>query len=287
MYNNQRPGPPPGAHPPYPPQQQYPLQVFPAQPQQPPLPQQPQPQPGKPKGSGRRKGGLALILLGVLPLLLSGAIVGQAISNSRQLISNKAFVPKAWHNLRTDEIFPEHLGARAGRAEQPGWSRQAIAKESGCAEALRTDFGKSAMAQGCVTTLRGTYVDIGGTFAITLAVVVVGSYEQAQLVAEEYFWATDPGPLVQPVAAPGTPAAEWTKDKPIAGGATSVGLSTNRPPYVVAVSVGPADGSRDVRSLPGEWKGDSQGEARVYQNVVADVLNDFAIGFNDIMRGKK
>jgi hypothetical protein len=225
-------------------------------------------------------------VFGVLPLLLGGAVVAKTFVNAQQQTSNDDFAAKAWHNLRTDQIFPDHLMDTSINDTTQGWSRQVIAPETSCAEAFRKDLADSAAGYGCTTALRATYIDIGGTMAVTIGVGVVGSYQQANDLAAEYDWASDPGPLVYPVAMDGTLAARWTKELAMKGGATSVGLSTNSPPYFAAITVGPADGSRSVGTLPGEWAGDGKGEGMIYQEVASQLVTAYARTFSETMSGR-
>jgi len=225
--------------------------------------------------------------LSVPPLLLGCGIVAKAYSNHRIQVSNDAFAPVAWHNLRTDQVFPDHIGYSIADKDSRAWSRQGIAEESSCEQALRKDFAATATDNGCKTTLRATYVTIGGDVAATMAVIVFGSNEDADAVAnEEFNYANAPGPLVFPVAFPGTPAATWTKDHAYAGGAQKVSLSIYDAPYVVAASIGPVDGTRPVGKLTGQWKSDSRGEFRAYQDVASNLVLTFALNFDTAMTGK-
>ncbi|MEU5721284.1 hypothetical protein ABZ783_05610 [Micromonospora sp. NPDC047738] len=207
-------------------------------------------------------------------MLIGGVVVLQAYKNHQIQVSNDAFNPVAWHNLKTDEIFPDHLGWPRRDEETRAWSRQGIVEETSCKEALRKDFAEALTAENCKTALRATYIHIGGDTAATVAVIVLDSFDEAEPVLEEkFFWAKDPGPLVRPVAVPGTPAAMWVKERAFTGGAAGVGLDM---PYMVAISVGPADGTRDIGALPGEWKLDGRHETQSYWETSNTLLMGFA-----------
>ena len=243
--------------------------------------------PAKRKGTKRKVFGAVFAALSALPLLLGGGIIAKAYSNHQIQVSNDAFVPVAWHNMRTDQIFPDYIGYSISDKGTRAWTRQGIAKESSCEEALRKDFAELATDKGCKTTLRATYVDIGGDIAATLAVIVFGSNDDADAAAnDEFNWAAAPGPLVYPVAFPGTASAKWTKDHAYAGDAEKVGLDIYDEPYVVAGSAGPADGSRPVGKLTGQWKSDSRGELSAYRNLVNNLVTTFALNFDTAMTGK-
>jgi hypothetical protein len=241
---------------------------------------------GKPKGGARKVFGILLIVFGALPLLAGAAIAVKAFINAGQQQSNPAFAAKSWHNLRTDQIFPDYLSDLSINDKSQGWSRQGIAKETSCTEAFRSDFAKSAEDAGCTTALRATYVDIGGTMAATIGIAVAGSYRQASDLAKEYDWAANPGPLVYPVAVPGTPAASWNKALAMSGGAAVVGLSTDSLPYAVAITVGPADSARAFGTLPGEWSTDAKDEKTTYWSVGSELISAYGRTLPLIVEGK-
>ncbi|MFE9651873.1 hypothetical protein [Micromonospora sp. NPDC006431] len=229
--------------------------------------------PVKRKGTKRKVFGILFAALSIFPMLIGGVVVLQAYKNHQIQVSNDAFNPVAWHNLKTDEIFPDYLGWPRGDEETRAWSRQGIAKEASCEEALRKAFAEALTAKGCKAVLRATYVHIGGDAAATIAVIVLDSYAEAKPVVEEFYWAKDPGPLVVPVAVPGTPAATWVKARAFAGGATGIGFDM---PYVAAISVGPADGTRNIGVLPGEWKLDGEEDMRSYPDMSDILLRGYA-----------
>jgi hypothetical protein len=242
--------------------------------------------PGKPKGRGRKITGILLTVFGILPLLLGGALFVKGFINTQQQISNPAFPAVAWHDLPTDQIFPDHLMDSSVDDTTLGWSRQGIAKESSCADAFRADVAKSATDQGCTTALRATYVDISGRVAVTIGLGVTGSYEQATGIANQFDWSTDPGPLVIPVMVDGTPAAHWNENLALAGGASGVGLSTDSPPYFAAISVGPTDGSRSIGKLPGDWAMDGKNEVASYAELAGELVSSYTRDFDDTLEGK-
>ncbi|WP_327119070.1 hypothetical protein OHB12_12325 [Nocardia sp. NBC_01730] len=229
---------------------------------------------GKPKGG--KTSGLLLMILGVFPVLLGCGVMVKAIINGQQVTTNNAFAAVAWHNLTSDQIFPDYLTDISIGDHLQGWSRQSIANETSCAEAFSRDFAAKLAGAGCKTALRATYVDMGGTMAATLGVAVVDSYQAADAVNQEFNWSAGTGPLVYPVAVPNTPAASWNKDLAMAGGAAAIGLSTTSPPYLAAISVGPVDNSRSWTSLPGQWSSDARSQKRIFQDVSNQVIAAYA-----------
>ncbi|MEJ3749693.1 hypothetical protein WEI85_45820 [Actinomycetes bacterium KLBMP 9797] len=250
-----------------------------------PPPLQPPPA-AKPKGRKRKAFGIVLAVLSVFPMLAGGAVLAQAYSNHQIQVPNSEFAPVAWHNLRSDQIFPDYLAYGSRDAGSRTWSRQMIAKEASCQEALRKDFAAVATANNCRTVLRATYVHIDGSVAATIGLVVLGSNNDAKALANEDFDLTaEPGPLVYPVAAPGTPAAKWTKERALAGNAIKIGLSLNEEPYVVATSVGSIDTARAVGQLPEEWDMHASDEIGAFGNYSSNLVLEFANRFDQAMRG--
>jgi hypothetical protein len=209
----------------------------------------------------------------------------KAIINGQQETTNNAFAAVAWHDLTSDQIFPDYLTDISVGDNLRGWSRQGIARETSCADAFRQDFAEKLAGAGCKTALRATYVDMSGTVAATLGVAVVNSYADANAVNQEFNWSAGTGPLVNPVAVANTPAASWNKDLAMAGGAEIIGLSTTSPPYLAAISVGPVDNSRTWTSLPGQWSSDAKSQQGIFRNVSSQVIS--AYGRSSMLTGEQ
>ncbi|MER7442570.1 hypothetical protein [Micromonospora avicenniae] len=228
--------------------------------------------------------GMLAAAFGVVPLLLAGVATFVVIKNHRIQTGNDAFAAVAWHNLRTDEVFPDFLNDPYQVGEQPpGWSRQGMAEQKDCQGVLADKLTEAVIAQGCVSVLRATYVHIGGDMVATVALSVVGSYQQATEIAEEF--SSENAPMVVPLAVPGTAAAGWNRKLAYAGRARSVGLDTNSPPYVAAVTVGPLD-ARQYGKLPGEWAISGRAEQKLFQGVADEVVGSFARSFDNLANGR-
>ncbi|MFI7607360.1 hypothetical protein ACIBTV_19755 [Micromonospora sp. NPDC049366] len=253
------------------------------QPAPPALAQQPTPPPTKRVGRARRVVGLLMVVLGVCPALAGVGVIVKAYSNHRIQIKNDAFMAVAWHNLRTDEIFPNQVDLADGGAP---WTRQGIAEETSCDKAFRADFAKLLAARTtCTTALRATYVDVGGATAATIGVAVVGTYQEARDVTSGEFAAQErPGPLVFPVAVKNTPAARWSKELAWAGGAVPVGLDVGPTPphYVAAITVGPTD-PRDYGALPDQWAPSARGERLAYVDLARALIPAYSAHLYEVM----
>ncbi|MCF6526472.1 hypothetical protein [Streptomyces sp. JJ36] len=228
--------------------------------------------PGKPEGGARKKAGIVLTVLGALPLLLGVVIEGNNLRNSSRQVPNPDFERVAWHNLRSDEIFPGRITETTTAVTVQGWSRQGIAEESSCEEALRKDLAEAVAPAGCTTVLRATYVDLSGDMALTLGVVVLGSDQEATRIAEQFRVSVDPGPLVYPARFPGTAAAQWKAELAVGGAAQPV---SEEGPYLAVVSIGPTDDSRTVGRLPAPWTDQGAQEERRWGNVGDQVLDSY------------
>ncbi|MEV4497419.1 hypothetical protein AB0J84_17175 [Micromonospora arborensis] len=256
------------------------------------MPPTPAPQPATPNAEGGRSGrkrrilGTLTIVFGVLPLLAAGGLAFAAVKNHRIQTGNDAFIPAAWHNLRTDEIFPDLLREPStGGQQAPGWVRQGIVKDSDCKKALMPRLASVAVENGCTTVLRATYVDAGGEAAATVALCVLGSNDQARTIERSGLSvvADHPGPMVVPVAVPKTAAAGWRTSLGYGGGTMSPTLFG---PYLAAITVGPTDPDRRYANLPGEWKSSGQPESLVYQSLSTDLLFAFSHSFDKAVDGR-
>ncbi|WP_120687737.1 hypothetical protein [Micromonospora musae] len=248
----------------------------------------PQPSPadtGRPRGRKRRVFGILATISAVVPLVLAGGLTYAAIKNHRIQTGNDAFAAVAWHNLRTEEVFPDFLRDPYLTGEQPqGWARQGLAEQKDCRGVLADKLTEAVIAQGCVSVLRATYVHVGGDMAATVALAVVGSYQQATEIAEEL--GSERVPMVVPMAVPGTAAAGWSRKLAYAGRARSVGLATNSPPYVAAITVGPLDPRRQYGKLPGDWAISGRSEQKLYQGVADELVGGYARTFDHLANGR-
>lgn len=243
-------------------------------------------------GKGSRIWGTVLIVLGVFPLLIGAAVFAAAVKNSQHTVSNPEFMPKAWHNLKTDQIFPAHLEDTSLIQQNKGWMRQGIIGEGSCAKNLQGTFLKKAKSVGCKRVLAATYVDGGGKNAATVALIVTDSYSDAKALSSHYSEAKSAArasqpvaPPVKPLSAPGTLAANW---RAMGGGVSDIGVGIDNPPYVVAVTAGPVDLKRMYGKLPEEW--DAYGdlsELSIYPDMADDIASAYGRSFPDVLSGKE
>ncbi|MBA4864412.1 hypothetical protein H1V43_24265 [Streptomyces sp. PSKA54] len=247
--------------------------------------------PAKPKGRARKVFGVLLVVFGVLPLLGAALTVYQNFKNAKQQNSNDAFIPKAWHNLKSDELFPDRLTHETVDGKSHMWARQGIAKETSCKEAFPADFVNNVMADRCKFVLRATYTDLGGEMAATIGLVVAGSPDQAREIVSEIDKDQSEKltkvhvPTVRPFAVPGTPAAEWSEAMGI-GGASEQVFMVPESPYAVTITIGPTDPSRSVGQLPEPWDLMAHREKRPYRGVAENLANIYAQDLQRTVQGK-
>lgn len=244
---------------------------------------------------GKRRGGTKRVVFGAigvcfggLPLLLGAVIVANAFNNARQLIPNSEFKPVAWHNLAAEEIFPEGLGAGAGRMEEhkgaDTWIRQGIAEEAPCEDVLAEGLIDVLADNGCQNVLRATYIDSSESVAVTVAVVVLENGRDTGLavdwLAEDHL---DTETTVAPHPAEEGPAAGF--EQAAASTVLTLPWDTSDAPYLIAASAGPIDG-RPVNGLPEQWSGHDSDERKSFDGAAWALGHEFGTAFYNSMEGR-
>jgi hypothetical protein len=241
---------------------------------------------GKPKGGVRKFFGILLCLFAVLPLLGAALTVYKAIQNAQDRNSNDAFVPKAWHNLRSDELFPDRLVHQSADSDVQLWARQGIS----CKEAFPAGYADNVMADSCKLVLRATYIDPGGDMAATIGLVVAKSPAQATEIESEINEDQSEGlretrvPTVRPFAVSGTAAAGWSDGMAFGGASKQIFIPDS--PYTVAVTVGPTDSARAVGQLPDPWDFLGYQEKYPYRDVAKTLAHSYADDLRKTVLGK-
>ncbi|MEU0744214.1 hypothetical protein [Streptomyces sp. NPDC006134] len=247
--------------------------------------------PGKPRGRVRKIFGVLLILIGVVPLLGAGFTVFKNFQNAAQRDSNDAFIPAAWHNMASDELFPDRLTWITTAGTHQLWVRQGIAEKADSCEDTFTEYlVRKALKDRCKLVLRATYTDLGSEMTATIGLVVAGSVDDALSIASSIERGQSEAsnslrvPTVRPLAVPGTPAAEWSDDMAFGGAAQK--LFTAGSPYLVAVTTGPTDSARSVGELPEPWDVMAHREKQPYRSMAEALAWVYAEDLDRRMRGK-
>ncbi|NGN65052.1 hypothetical protein G5C51_14245 [Streptomyces sp. A7024] len=254
--------------------------------------------PPPPPGGGRAPGrkariwGVVLIVLGVFPILGALAVIAAAVNNAQRTETNPEFAAKAWHNLRSDKIFPAHLKDTSIIQANTGWTRQGILRKGfSCDENLGGPFKKQAESAGCKQVLAATYTDDTGKYAATVALVVTRSNKASQSLAAEFDEAvnarrtTDPvKPPIRPIAVPNTPAAQW---RAFGGAVTAITTVDENAPYAVAVTAGHTDLKRKFGYLPGTWADQGPDEVRLFPKMADELASIFSRTFPRVMEGEE
>lgn len=137
----------------------------------------------KPKGGTRKVFGVLLLLFAVLPLLGTALTAYKTYESATEQNSNDAFIPKAWHNLSSEDIFPARLASKTVGNDANIWARQGIAKGTSCKEAFSADFARTVLADRCKYVLRATYTDVSGEMVATIGLVVAQSTADADAIS--------------------------------------------------------------------------------------------------------
>lgn len=245
--------------------------------------------PTKPKGRARKTVGILLMVFGVFPLLGSALTVYKTIQDSKEQNSNDAFIPKAWHNLRSDDIFPARFTSRTVGDDSKVWARQGIAEGASCKEAFSTDFSGN-VADGCKFVLRATYTDVAGEMVATIGLVVANTPAAAEAIESRIeriqsdAVGSERAPTVRPFAVPGTQAAAWSEKMGIGGAATQVYMPDS--PYTVTITTGPTDPARPVGHLPEPWAFIGFEERAPYRNTAKALAAIYADDLRRTVLGK-
>lgn len=244
----------------------------------------------KPKGGTRKVFGVLLFLFAVVPLLGTALTAYKTIESATEQNSNDAFIPKAWHNLSSDDIFPARLASRTVGNDANIWARQGIAKGTSCKEAFSADFAGNVMADRCKYVLRATYTDVSGEMVATIGLVVAQSPADADAISSKVETiqsnavGADRAPTVRPFAVPGTQAADWSEKMAIGGASNQVFMPDS--PYAVTITTGPADPARPVGRLPQPWTFIGYEERSPYRKTAQTLAEIYAGDLRRTVLGK-
>ncbi|MFC7308685.1 hypothetical protein ACFQVC_31270 [Streptomyces monticola] len=197
---------------------------------------------------------------GVLALLAGGGLwLLGADSNRYEL--NFGYGLTMWRKEPLDRLFPDSLGRNdrglgydgdGGESldspQNASWRRVGISPEKSCDKSLTSEIRRTARELDCQAVLRATYIDPTGNIVVTIALVVFPEGGGKSELADYYTVKKDREAAVMPYAAPGTPAAKWTKDR--RNGADVKAAVGQHLPYAFAATAGAAD----LRS-PGSKRG--------------------------------
>ena len=141
-----------------------------------------------------------------------------------------------WRQLSAGQIFPEVISYSSAALPLQA-HRVGIAPAASCAAALDPAVVTDLRQAGCVTVLRATYVDPSGTYAATVAVVVLRS-RRAATAAAGLIGAAATRSGVRAVGFPGTFAAAFADSQRSAFSAQAGSAG----PYLFMFAAGSATG---------------------------------------------
>ncbi|RAJ74924.1 hypothetical protein K377_06691 [Streptomyces sp. PsTaAH-137] len=241
----------------------------------------------KPPGKARRVWGIITLVVGVLPVLIGAGLFAANVKDARITKFNDPYADVAWHNLKSDVLFPDKVSDVHSRYENPGWVRQGIAQPAKCDEALSGKLLQQATDGGCKTVLRATYVDNGGESVATVSLIVLRNTAASQQLSDQY---PDPNsdepasPDVTPYPVAKTPASEWSKRSALVGSVSGVVAGTTPTPYVMALSMGSVDTQRDWGHLPEPWAFTQKHETQQYGRLADAVATISAAHIGEVIR---
>jgi hypothetical protein len=153
--------------------------------------------PAPPSGTGELAGPprrrLRAAIAVILALLGLGGIAGggtalyleftRSATPAEAAAAGRAEVASRWARLAGGKIFPATVAYATSDGLQTTAYRVGIAPAASCAAALDPPVATAMRHHGCVTVLRGTYLDASGTLVTSVAVAVMASPDAAQAAA--------------------------------------------------------------------------------------------------------
>jgi hypothetical protein len=152
---------------------------------------------------------------------------------------------KRWRTLAAGAIFPASVSYAPPAVLSDDSSlrlsarRVGIARQASCTAAADPTAARVLNGDGCSAVLRATYVDVTGSYVVTVGAAVMAGTAQAAAAAHSINSAASAqglGPAVRTVSFRNTPASSFTDQRRQLSGAVAAGS------YVVLYAVGYADG---------------------------------------------
>ncbi len=195
--------------------------------------------------------GLAISISGVSATLFPTAA---ARAEQRAEAAQRAEYER-WHSWPATRIFPETLRYQGRNNIDLQARRAGIARRGSCSKATDPKVAAILRDAGCVTVLRATYVDVTGTYLVTVGVVVLRDADAGQNAytrIAKLTGSTSPSnrpPTVRPVAFPGTLARDFGKTQRFTTTAGYAGPSR----YITLATGGYVDGRTYTPSEDGVY----------------------------------
>ncbi|WP_030173186.1 hypothetical protein [Spirillospora albida] len=146
-----------------------------------------------------------------------------------------------YRNWPAGRIFPERLPYTAPHGSAETARRVGIGPGTPCDEAVDGALGASLTSRGCRAALRATYLDQPQGLAVTVAVLAFPDDRSAHAAAA-WFSVPRPRPGVRALPFPGSVAARF------GDASRQAAAMARRGPYIVAATVGYADGRPALRA---------------------------------------
>lgn len=150
-------------------------------------------------------------------------------------------IAERYRNWPAGRIFPERLPYTLAHGSPETARRVGIGPDTRCDTAVDDGLGGSLTSRGCRAALRATYLDQPQGLAVTVAVLAFPDDRSAHAAAA-WFPVPKPKPGVRALSFPGSVAARF------GDAARQSAALARRGPYVVAATVGYADGRPALRA---------------------------------------
>jgi hypothetical protein len=181
---------------------------------------------------------VALIVLGLAGVLGGGAALGNELTRkattSEQAAALAAEIASRWQRFPAGKIFPATLSYVNADGAEMTMTRVGIAPVSPCRAALAPSAFGVVHRFGCVAMLRATYIDAGGTQAVTVGIAAFPS-ALAALQAQGDLEASDAGSGLDALGFSGTVADKFSNAERGASDAQFAG------PYLLLYTAGYTD----------------------------------------------
>ncbi|WP_067804216.1 hypothetical protein [Actinomadura formosensis] len=207
------------------------------------------PEPGSREPSGgrwtsRRTAALVAAPACATVLVVAGvrlsAELGRGPTAAERAAAMAAEVSGRYRTWPAGRIFPAELPYTLGQSSPETARRVGIGTDTRCETAADDTLVRSLAARGCRAVLRATYLDQAQGLAVTVGVAVFPDERRAR-EAVDWFPGGTPRPGLRALPFAGSVAARF------GDAARQTSAAAQRGPYVVAATVGYADGRPTLR----------------------------------------
>ncbi|MCP2336475.1 hypothetical protein FHU30_001815 [Actinomadura rupiterrae] len=196
-------------------------------------------------GIGARRMPLAAVAVCLVVLAVAGSRLARELlrgpTAAERADASAAEVAGRWRAWPTGRLFPDALRYSLDQGSAERSRRVGIASATSCRDAVDPTLGASLAVRGCRGVLRATYLDQLQGIAVTLGIVAFPDEPSARAAAR---WFPARGAAVPGLRALGFPGSVVGRFGDASRQTAALG---QRGPYIVAATVGYADGRPTLR----------------------------------------